>query len=283
MINKVLLTVNTIDEIEVYHKLGVKNFAMPLANFCIGFEASFTMKEILELSFKYDIYVIINRILNSKEIDEFKNLTEDLMYTNIKGVIFSDLGVFKVLRDQFLTYELIWNIRHFGTNSQSINHWLNQGCSSVIVASEITKENVNNILAKAQKPLIIDFFGYNMASYSRRKLITNYNKFYKQNLDNKINLKLINNDLSLLTYETDYGTSFFAGNIYSAALLFPNIYEHNIKNIFINTSFIDKEVIIKIINLIKNNKIDEINDLLPNIDEGFLNRKTIYKLKDDES
>lgn len=102
--------------------------------------------------------------------------------------------------------------------------------------------------------------------YSRRNLITNYNKEYNLNtsLNNKITEQITKKQLPIL--EQEYGTVIFDENIYNNLELLKNT--KNVKFYLINSTFLTKEDIISYLNS---------NSLNNN---GFLTRKTIYKIGD---
>ena len=113
-LSKVLININSLGDLEDYKKIGITNFLFALKDYSIGY-AEFNLEDI-----PTDSYILINRVLDTKGIDGIKSIKDKLL--NYKGIIFEDLGVYNIFKDENI--ELIWAQAHFGTNTESINFWL---------------------------------------------------------------------------------------------------------------------------------------------------------------
>ena len=229
MKNKLIINIKEIDEIEYYKEKGIYNYLVPLKDFCVGYD-TIDVNNINKIDVNY--YLLVNRIMTFKDLD----------------------------------LEKIYFPNHFATNYLSINGFLDKGIDSVVVSNEITKEEVEIILDNVSENVVIPVLGYNQIMYSRRNLITNYNKEYNLNtsLNNKITEQITKKQLPIL--EQEYGTVIFDENIYNNLELLKNT--KNVKFYLINSTFLTKEDIISYLNS---------NSLNNN---GFLTRKTIYKIGD---
>ena len=202
MQNKFLVSINSFDDIEVYKKVGITTFLFPLEGYTVGYPGVFNVLQINEVKEK-NIYVLINRILNSQDID---NLKELLLKLKVKGLVFEDIGVFNLVKKLKLDLELIFFPNHFNTNYQSINAFLNKGIDSAVVSNEITKKEIEDITKNAIKPVVLQVFGYNMAMYSRRLLLDNYAKAYNLEKQNPLEIRENVSKHKFLVYENNYGT-----------------------------------------------------------------------------
>lgn len=265
MLNKLLVTVNNLELIEKLKKVGVTTFLFPLKDYTVGFPNTYEIKDIKE----ENSYVFINRILPSDDIDSLKIILKDLP-KNIKGIMFDDLGVLEIIKE--LNVEKILYLNHFSTNYESINCFL-EYIDSLVISTDITKEEIEDILNKTNKPLILYGFGYVPVMYSRRLLLSNFNNHF--NLENKnisnIKDKMANN--KFFAYENAYGTAFYH-HIPSNSL---EIKHENIYYYLINTTFLEENDVLSLIESIKN-----ATPITIPYDNGFLNRPTIYKLKDGD-
>lgn len=269
MKNKFLIAINDLKDIEDFKSLGINNFAFPIKDFTVGYENLFSLSEIKD--YLDSSYLIINRLLDAADIEDLKILLKD--YQNIKGVILSDLGVFKIIQNINPKIELIWNIEHFGTNYHSLNYWLEKGFDSAFIANEITLKQIDEILSNVKKPLIVQIFGYPIISYSRRLLLSNYFEFYDLEKSNKkIMLDRVSKN-EFIFLENKYGTTVFNKLPYDGREILNLKQDDKIKYYFINYNFLSKEEIIKVI---KN--IDEIKT-----HQGFLHQETIYKIRRKEN
>lgn len=261
-LNNFLVTVNNLDIIKELKKVGIATFLFPLKGYTVGFPNTFSLSDIKE----ENSYLFINRILPSEEIDNLKLLLNDLP-NNIKGIVFDDLGILEIIKD--LKIKKILYLNHFGTNYESINYFL-EYVDSMVISTDVTREEINAILDKTIKPLTIYGFGYVPVMYSRRLLLTNFNKHF--NLETKnhavISDKIANNQFKV--FENEYGTILYH-NKPSSSL---EIKHDNILYYLVNTVFLSDEEIIHLFESIKNG-----HDIKLEYDNGFLDKPTIYKLK----
>ena len=261
MKNKLIINIKEIDEIEYYKEKGIYNYLVPLKDFCVGYD-TIDVNNINKIDVNY--YLLVNRIMTFKDLEKLRSILNNINLKYLKGVFFEDLGVLEIIKD--LDLEKIYFPNHFATNYLSINGFLDKGIDSVVVSNEITKEEVEIILDNVSENVVIPVLGYNQIMYSRRNLITNYNKEYNLNtsLNNKITEQITKKQLPIL--EQEYGTVIFDENIYNNLELLINT--KNVKFYLINSTFLTKEDIISYLNS---------NSLNNN---GFLTRKTIYKIGD---
>ena len=213
---------------------------------------------------KIEGFVLVNRILTNKDLKELKKL---IINSNVKGIVFDDIGIIELLKDINIIKILLLN--HLANNYVSINYYLDY-VDSIVVSNDITKEEIDVILDKANKPLVLNVFGLNNLLYSRRLLISNYNDYYDSNLDNSTDLFI--NEYGFTMFENEFGTVIYAKKYYNGLELIPS---KNVLYYWYNPIFLDNE---KILNVVLNGSIDGIET-----SKGFLNQKTIYKLKEGDN
>ena len=275
MKNKLLVSINNLEDIEGYEKIGVNSFLFPLTDFSVGFPNTFSLEDIPNGK---NSYVLINRILDCKSVDNLKKLLKKVN-NNIKGIIFEDLAVLNIAKEFKLSKELIWWGSHFGTNHEMINFFLDKGIDSVFISGELTKDEIASVAKRTIKPSIAQLFGYTQCMYSRRELLSNYMNYYNLDLKKELIIKDEKDpNLEFKVFENDYGTVVFDNHIFDGRELM-NI--PNIKYFYINTSFLSKDIVLEVLKNI--DKMDFNLDLL-NIktSKGFLDKKTIYKLPGGE-
>ncbi|NLL02243.1 MAG: hypothetical protein GX265_04410 [Mollicutes bacterium] len=258
--SKILVSVKNLDELKEYKKIGITNFLFALKGFSIGYP-EFTLDELLDLDI--NVYLNINLVMDTKKINEFKNIISKLDF--VKGIFFEDLGIYYVLKDHHIP--LIWNQNHFVINSVSINSWLNR-VTSACLTNELTKEEIKYILEKTSKPLILPIFGYNIAMYSRRYLLSNFNRYHGYKIVNNGYLK-INPQNQFKAYETENGTVLFYHKPFNYYPIINELKDEKIWFYYFDLTHSNIAQYHKIIN-------NEISDS----EERFLNHKTIYKLED---
>ena len=261
MKNKIIINISNQDQINKLVSHGIFNFLVPLKNYCVGYE-EVDIKTIKLL--KGNIYLLVNRVLTNDDLSELSDLLKQI--NNIKGIFFEDLGVFELIKD--MNIEKIYFPNHFATNYASINSFLDKSIDSVVASNEITLEEIKEIAQKVNKGIILQVFGYNQIMYSRRNLISNFNKEYDLDLelDNEITDLVTKKNLNIK--ENNYGTVIFDEKIYNNLELL-NITK-NIKFYYINSTYLNLDSILDILN---NND----NSIGSN---GFLNKKTVFKVGD---
>lgn len=268
MINKLLYIVNNKEIIEDLKKVGVKNFLFPLKDFCVGFNNTYDFDEIENESF-----IFINRILDNESLDLLEKKLNDNK-DKIKGIVYDDFGVRYLINKLKLNVITINYQNHFGTNYQSINENLKYN-DSVVVSTDITRNEIEEILKKVEKEVCIFLFGLIPVMYSRRTLLTNFSKEF--NIPTKNNV-LIDEKISknkFIMVENEFGTVGYQRNYYDGLELL-NL--ENIKYFLVNPLFLSDKEQIQLISDIKNKKLT-LN--IPN-DKGFLYKETIYKLREDK-
>ena len=128
----------------------------PLKSYTVGYPITFDIKDI-------DGFVLINRILDDFDLDELDTILHKK--NNIKGIVFDDLGILDIISDLNITKILL--INHYGNNTRSINYYL-EYTDSVVVSSDITKEEIKEIVKNTIKPVVVNVFGMKDLMYSRR-------------------------------------------------------------------------------------------------------------------
>ncbi len=262
MMDRHFLVAVTSDEVL---KLKVKNvnFLFPIEDFSVGFTNTYTLEDIKIPN----SYLYINRILDTKGIEALKKLVEEIK-ENVKGICFTDLGVLNVVKESHKNLELIYMQSHNTTNVSSINYYL-EYVDSVYISTDLTKEEMLNILENAYKPLVVPYFTLMDTMYSRRTLLKNYQNHFDLEEKREEDLIELGTKKRFLAIENDYGTVFYAKKFID----YREIEHPNILYSFINPMHLSLEEIEKIM---KNETIDVDKDT------GFLHQETYYRLKEEE-
>ncbi len=263
MISKILIYVDDIEHIEDYRKVGVSTFLFALEGYCVGYK-TYSLEEIEKIDVS-NKYIILNRVLTSSDIDNFKKIIKD--FKTIKGIVFEDIGIYQVLKDLASDLELILFQNHFATNSRSVNFWLDR-VDSLFIGNELTKDELEVITKEAIKPVCLHLYGYNQVMYSRRLLLSNWSEEFnvpKKNT-NVITDKAIG--IKFRTIENEYGTVMYSENIFNGKDLLDL---KNVKYFYVNPMMIEHNKVMYFLHT-----FDKTNGE----DDGFLNKETIYKLKE---
>ena len=255
--SKLLININKLEEISEYKKIGYTNFLFALKDYSIGYN-TFTLDEIPS-----DSYIFINRVMDTKTIESLKGIKEEL--TKFKGIIFEDLGVYQILKDTNI--DLIWYQNHFTINKESLRFWLDRVYSAVL-SNEITSTEIEEIVSSVSKPIILNIFGKNQIMYSRRTLLTNFNKYNNLSDYNDMTLDVHGTKDKFFARENEFGTVIFNNEYFNYIDFAKSLDESKIRfylvmNLDLSTA-----------------EIDDIINGKTFGNDGFLNKKTVYKMSE---
>lgn len=260
-INNFLLVVTT-DEIK---KLKVKNvnFLFPITNYSVGFLNTYEIGNITTPN----AYLYLNRIFDTASL---ALLEQDLkkLPKNIKGICFTDFGVLQIIRKINIDVQLFYMQNHNTTNIESIHYYLDE-VDSLLLSTDITKEEMIPILDQAKKPLIVPYFMKVDVMYSRRKLLTNFQEEFSLEHQKAISLQEPISHEFFEAVENEYGTVFY----HEKFIDYRNIKHNNILFYFINPLGLK---INEIVNILEGKEVDA------STHEGFLNQETYYQIKEEQ-
>ncbi len=264
--NKTLLLVSNLELVKRLKGQKDITFLFPITDFCVGFPKTFNLNDIKE-----DAYIYLNRLFDNESIERVKSFLKNLP-KNIKGIVFDDIGVLNILLKEKINISKILFLSHFNCNYESINSFLNY-VDSVVVSTDITIEEIDSILNNSPKPLVLYTFGHVSIMYSRRTLLTNYNKYFSRNVPE---ISLLEEEISKKKFkiiENSYGTVIYTAHPFNALVL------RNRKNVlynFVNTIFLSNDEVLKILN-----SEDDLETLYPY--KYLSETSTIVKVKGDKN
>lgn len=273
---KTLIKVNSIDEL----KLDADGYILGYNDFCLSFEKTFSLDEIknvIKENPDKEIFISLNKMIFNNEINTYKNILFELDNLPIKGIIIGDTAA--------LTYNLNTNLimdqLHLNNSYLTANHYYNNGCSGIYLTNDITLEEINYIKDNTKSILFKDVFCLPHLSTSKRNLITNYLKHF--NIDKKDDYYFIceekDNNYYLIK-EDKTGTHIYNSKVLN---ILDNINELKVDYVVFDSHMLKKENFNEIFEdykkgIIDNEKINKLFDF----DNGFIDKKTIYKVKNYE-
>ena len=241
---------------------------LPLKNYSVGFDCYFSIDEINELANKTNVYVMINKFLHSKQIEEIKKTIKQIK--NIKAFFIEDMGLTNIIpKDKIIIYQ-----NHILNNYESVNYLNSLGYKKCVISNELTLNELKEIKDKTDSELYYFLINRNMLLYSKRKLITNYLMNYNiKEEKERLNISEKVSKHELIIKEEDGSSVIFDKKIFSATSYQKDInYDYFIINI---NNMENKEIE----EILKNYKSGNIN---LEIDNYFLLNEIGYKVKKDE-
>lgn len=275
--SKLLLKVNS-NTIYPGYDLG---YILGMEKYSICFDKKFSIddvKHFINDNPCKDVFVALNRVIYNSELEDYKKTLMELDKLGLKGIIVGDIAA--------LTYDLKTNIvldqLHLNNSYLSINHYYkNNGCGCFLT-NDITKDEINEIKENTNAKLLKQVFGYTHLSTSVRKLVTNYLKHFKLDDKSSVNyIKEINSDDYYVIKEDEFGTNILSSKILN---LFNEKDEINVDYLVIDSYLLDDGIVNDAVNaFVNNDKV--LNDKLCKLidtNNGFIDKKTIYKVKNYE-
>ncbi|WP_066507669.1 peptidase U32 family protein [Abyssisolibacter fermentans] len=136
------------------------------------------MKEGVDFAHKRNkkVYVTLNIIPHNEDLVNLPEYLKQLDEINVDAVIVSDPGVIEIIKQTTPNMEIHLSTQANATNYAAANFWYNQGVKRVIVARELSLEEIKCMNEKTPENLDIEAFihGAMCISYSGRCLLSNY-------------------------------------------------------------------------------------------------------------
>ena len=230
------------------------------------------------------IVLSINKIMQPfdiLEIDKFIDKYKDL---NLLFYV-SDLGVINLFIKKNIINKVIYNPETMITNYLDLKEYYSLGINSIGISNEITLSDLIKMNNLVNSKLLYQVFGYRLMFYSKRYLVSLYEKQSNINIiKNDLYLKEITRDDYFPIIESDNGTFIYRPYLIS---LLDKINEINfLEFLYVESLYIDIDLFKKIneiyYDVIKNNSnlddnINKLKELKLNIKDGFIYKDSVYQ------
>ena len=122
------------------------------------------------------VFVTVNIIPRNEEFEQLEAYLKELDEIGVDAVIVSDPGVFSVVRRVLPNMEIHISTQASTTNAASATFWYNQGAKRVVMARELSFEEIKEIRDNSPEGMDIEAFihGAMCMSYSGKCVISNY-------------------------------------------------------------------------------------------------------------
>lgn len=261
--------------------IGIKDMCVN-TNMCITLDELESIKNIID---NKEIFISLNKNMHNSDLDNIKKILLELNNYNIKGVLYYDIAVLNIYKSLDLNYDLVLSLEHSATNYNTINYWNSFGVNYTYLSSDITEEEIITISQNCKSKLMVNVFGYLPMFVSKRHIVKNYLDYFKLEDNSSVNYIEKENKVYPII-DNNIGTVCYSNNILNGIKSYINI---NVEYIVLNSFDIELDKFINIINMFKtvneNNVLEyneKINSSFSNIDNGFFNTKTIYRVKKNE-
>lgn len=260
------------------------------ANRLVNSFSELEIKEACDLinSLNKEVYISMNLVIHNTDIEIVENFLDEIKNYSVKGIIFGDLGLYKIAKRKGLEKLLIYNPETLNTNKFDKVFWNKKGIKGIIISKEITLHDIKEISKDSKIDIGLIGHGHLNMFHSRRPLISNFFKYndeeYKDYIKNR-NLRLVEElrDEVYPVFQDEHGTHIFrekAMESYNECLeLNESLDLFIIDPIFKTPEYLQETVsnykeILEKKDLELANKISD--KYKENHDSGFLYKKTVY-------
>ncbi len=122
------------------------------------------------------VYMTLNMIPHNEELAQLSEYIEKIKQLNLDALIISDPGVFAFVKKEIPEMEI-----HISTQANNVNwasalFWADQGAERIILARELSRDEIKEMAAKTEGRVELEYFvhGAMCISYSGRCLLSNY-------------------------------------------------------------------------------------------------------------
>lgn len=122
------------------------------------------------------VYVTLNIIPHNEDLEGLPEYVKTLDEIGVDAVIVADPGVISVVKENAPNMEIHLSTQANTTNYLSANFWYKMGVKRIVLARELSMNEIEEIMAKIPHELEIEAFihGAMCISYSGRCLLSNY-------------------------------------------------------------------------------------------------------------
>ncbi len=122
------------------------------------------------------IYITVNIIPHNEDLIELPAYLKELEAAGVDAIIIADPGVFMIAKEAVPDMELHLSTQANNTNYASTHFWHKQGIKRIVLARELSFDEIKEIADKAPEGLEFEAFvhGSMCISYSGRCLLSNY-------------------------------------------------------------------------------------------------------------
>lgn len=265
-------------------------FLIGVGGLSINLPIYFNIEETIEIveylnSKNKEVFISLNKNIKNSDLPLLEEVMIKLNDLNIKGVFYYDVAIITLWKKHSLEYDLVWAQEHFVTNYDTCNYYKNLGVKYGLLSSEITMNEIIEIVQNTDMKLIMPIFGYLPMFASFRHLINNYLDFFDKN-KNSNNYYMKKEGKTYPVIDGDNGTIVYSGNIINGLAETIKLKEVGLDYILLSSVQIDEDKFLDVVTMFNEVNIDnrdildnKIYEIFNNVDKGFLYKETVYKVK----
>ncbi len=177
---ELLLPAGNLDRLKTAILYGADAVYLGTPDMSLRVKSGFTLEDVVEgikfaHSYGKKVYLTLNLFSHNKDIEKLPQFIETVKAVNPDGLIISDPGVFNFVKEHAPNLEL-----HISTQANvcswlTVDFWQKQGASLVVMAREVSFEELKEIREKCPNIKLETFIHGSMCmTYSGRCLLSNF-------------------------------------------------------------------------------------------------------------
>lgn len=140
---------------------------------------NFSLEEIKEAvnyahSLNKKLYVTVNIVFHNEDIEGLKSYLQALADYKVDAVIVSDPLVINLIKEEDIDLKVHISTQNSTTNKESVKYWLNHGAERVVLAREVPKEEIKEIISSTNAEIEVFLHGAMCTCFSGRCVLSNY-------------------------------------------------------------------------------------------------------------
>ncbi len=134
------------------------------------------MREGIEYAHSYGVkvYITANIIAHNEDFTNLSHYLKELVEMRVDGVIVSDPGILKIVRQAYPALSIHLSTQANVTNASAASFWFDQGVTRLNLARELSLKEIGEIRQKVQGELEVFVHGALCISYSGRCMLSSY-------------------------------------------------------------------------------------------------------------
>ena len=120
------------------------------------------------------VYVTVNIVFHNEDIEGLSTYLKELENAGVDAIIVSDPLVISVVKENNINLEIHLSTQNSTTNKESVLYWKDKGVTRVVLAREVTKEEIENIIKETKVEVEVFLHGAMCTCYSGRCVLSNF-------------------------------------------------------------------------------------------------------------
>ena len=120
------------------------------------------------------LYVTVNIVFHNENLTGLLEYLKFLESIKIDAIIVSDPLVISMVKKHNINLDIHFSTQGSTTNKESVKYWLDKGITRVVLAREVSKQDINEIIKDTKADIEVFLHGAMCTCYSGRCVLSNY-------------------------------------------------------------------------------------------------------------